>query len=148
MSRQTKRFVRHYVEMVIAMYLGMALLLPFDGLMWAFGIHTGDWSETAPAIPLAEMGVVMTLPMVAWMRYRGHGRRSCWEMAASMIIPTVAALILLATGLITDYHALMTVEHVAMFPGMLIAMLMRPDEYTCAHHHRSVVLAAEGARNV
>jgi flagellar biosynthetic protein FliP len=117
MSTKTKHFIRHYIEMVIAMYAGMILLIPFSGA------PTGA--------SLAMMGVAMTAPMVAWMRYRGHGWRPCAEMAASMVIPTIAVLFLLATGAVTGEMTLMTVEHVAMFPLMLVAMLIRPDEYTC-----------------
>ena len=38
MSRSTKHFVRHYVEMVVAMFLGMAVLgFPADRAMDAIG---------------------------------------------------------------------------------------------------------------
>jgi hypothetical protein len=135
MSTKTKTFIRHYVEMVIAMYVGMALLLPLDPIV-------GDWSDTAPGASLAAMGLAMTWPMVAWMRYRGHGWRPCWEMAASMIVPTTAALILLASGAVTGHGTLMTLEHVAMFPAMLLAMLARPGEYTSHAHHEPTTVTA------
>jgi hypothetical protein len=32
--------------------------------------------EDAPALSLLGMAVVMTVPMVGWMRYRGHGWQS------------------------------------------------------------------------
>ena len=127
---KTKHFIRHYAEMVVAMYVGMALLLPFDAIMGSLGVDSGDWMDTAPAASLTTMGVSMTVGMVAWMRYRGHGRLPCLEMSASMILPTIAAIGLLATGVVTDHGTLMTLEHVAMFPLMLAAMLLRPDEYT------------------
>ena len=79
--------------------------------------------------------------MVAWMRYRGHDWRPCWEMAASMIIPTIGAMSLLALGLVTDSGALMGLQHAVMFPAMLVAMLLRPHEYTCAHGHRAPATA-------
>jgi hypothetical protein len=56
--------------------------------------------------------------MVAWMRHRGHGWAPAWEMTASMFVPSFAAIALLA------------IQHVAMFPGMLVAMLLRRGEYT------------------
>jgi hypothetical protein len=107
--------------MVVAMYAGMALLLPFGHI-------------AAPAASLAAMGASMTVGMVAWMRYRGHGWRPCAEMSASMVLPTVVAIGLFATDVVSDDGVLMTLEHVAMFPLMLAAMLLRPDEYT-GHHH-------------
>lgn len=116
MNAKTKHFVRHYAEMVVAMYAGMAPLML---------VHI-----EATGASLAAMGSAMTAGMVAWMGYRGHGWRPCAEMAAAMVVPTVAALGLLAGGVITSEGTLMTLEHVAMFPLMLVAMLARPDEYT------------------
>jgi len=54
-------------------------------------------------------------------------------MAASMVI-TLAAIALLAAGVL-GFDALMGLEHVAMLLGMLIAMLLRVDEYTGHAHH-------------
>jgi hypothetical protein len=55
-------------------------------------------------------------------------------MAASMIIPTLAAIALLATGAL-GFGALMGLEYVAMLLGMLVAMLLQVDEYTGHAHH-------------
>jgi hypothetical protein len=87
-------------------------------------------------VMLLSMGLTMTVPMVAWMRYRGHAWRPTTEMAASMLIPTVVAMALVGTG-VMNQGAVMVVEHVAMLTGMLIAMLLRRDEYGGAHTHRS-----------
>ena len=51
-------------------------------------------------------------------------------MAASMFVPSIAAVALLWAGLVEGEHALMMVQHSAMFPAMLIAMLLRRSEYT------------------
>jgi hypothetical protein len=68
--------------------------------------------------------------MVAWMRHRGHGWAPAWEMTASMFVPSFAAIALLAGGLVEDSDTLLAIQHVAMFPGMLVAMLLRRGEYT------------------
>jgi hypothetical protein len=78
----------------------------------------------------------MTAPMIPWMRRRGHDWRPTLEMAASMVIPTLAMLALLAADLVTDAGVLLGIEHVAMLGGMLVAMLARRDEYS--HHHQTV----------
>ena len=133
-SAATRRFARHYLEMVAAMFLGMLVLGVPAG--WALGAVGSSWSELntdAPALMLLGMAVTMTVPMVAWMRYRGHGWRANTEMAASMLLPTFAAIALLEGGVVEDVGLLVVVEHVAMLLGMLVAMLLRPDEYT--HHH-------------
>ena len=118
-----RSFVRHYVEMVIAMFAGMLVL----------GAPASLLLEDPPhAVALLGMAVTMTIPMVAWMRFRGHGRQPCLEMSAAMFAPTLIAIALLGT---VDYMTLMGFEHVAMLLAMLGAMLARPSEYM-GHAHR------------
>jgi hypothetical protein len=132
----TKHFIRHYVEMVVAMFLGMAVLgVPAGWLMGGFGTSWSELSDSAPALMLLAMATTMTVPMVGWMVYRGHGRRANAEMSASMFLPTFAAIGLLATGVLTDLSALLIIEHIAMLLSMLAAMLLRPDEYRSHAHH-------------
>ncbi len=117
---KTRNFIRHYVEMVIAMLAGMAVLgMPLAAL------HT-DSTE----LELLGMAFSMTVPMVAWMRYRGHGWAPAADMTAAMFLPSFAAIALLWTGLVESTDTLMLIQHVAMFPAMLVAMLLRLDEYT------------------
>ena len=122
----TGRFVRHYLEMVIAMLVGMAVLgIPGLLALDAIGVDTD-----AAGVLLSGMAVSMTVPMVAWMRHRGHGRLQCWEMSAAMVVPTIGALALLEAGALGGAHAAMGVQHVVMFPAMLGVMLLRRGEYT------------------
>jgi hypothetical protein len=142
----TRHFVRHYVEMVIAMFLGMAILGVPAG--WALSAMGSSWSalnDDAPALMLLGMAVTMTVPMVAWMRYRGHGWRANTEMSASMFLPTFAVIALLGAGVVTDIGVLLVVEHVAMLLSMLAAMLLRPAEYTCGAHAHTQELSVEVA---
>jgi hypothetical protein len=135
MSPATRHFIRHYVEMVVAMFLGMVVLgIPGEGALHAVGTSTSALRTDAPAVVFLGMALTMTVPMVAWMRYRGHGWRPCWEMAASMFVPTFAVIGLMAGGIVDDFMTLMSIEHVAMFPSMLVAMLARPGEYTGGAH--------------
>jgi hypothetical protein len=123
-------FARHYVEMVVAMLLGM---LVAGGLLAVAGVDIGAWHTDAPAPMLLGMAFTMSVPMVAWMRHRGHGWAPAWEMTASMFLPSIAAIALLAGGLVVEHDALMTVQHAGMFAAMLVAMLLRRDEYTGSH---------------
>jgi flagellar biosynthetic protein FliP len=84
----------------------------------------------AAGVLLSGMALSMTVPMVAWMRHRGHGWLPCWEMTAAMIVPTIGALALLEAGVLDGAHAAMGVQHVVMFPAMLGVMLLRRGEYT------------------
>jgi hypothetical protein len=125
------RFVRHYAEMVVVMFAGMFVLMaPTGWLLSAFGTSL---SRLSPAMNMLEMALTMTVPMIAWMRYRGHAWLPSLEMAASMLIPTAAVIGLLSAGVATT-GALMVPEHVAMLACMLVAMLLRRDEYSGASH--------------
>jgi hypothetical protein len=114
-------FLRHYLEMVIVMFVGMGVVMAIAGM------------PENDTVALLYMGTSMTVPMLAWMRFRGHGWRPSLEMGAAMMAPTA-----IATGLVgtVDYDLLMGVEHVAMLLAMLGAMLHRRDEYTGHAHHR------------
>jgi flagellar biosynthetic protein FliP len=131
MNRSLIQFVRHYLEMVAAMFLGMGVLgVPLLLALGGFGLSSSEIKDEAPAAFLIGMTVVMTVPMVAWMRYRGHGWPASADMAAAMAVPTAALVALLGGGLVTDFGTLMMLEHVVMLPAMLVAMLLRVDEYT------------------
>ena len=127
MNASIRRFIRHYIEMVVVMVFGMfALGAPANAVVDTSG---------RPALMLAEMAVTMTLPMLAWMRLRGHAWRPCNEMAASMLLPAAAAIGLLQASLVTGTGVLMVLEHAVMLASMLLAMLLRYDEYA-GHDHR------------
>jgi flagellar biosynthetic protein FliP len=134
MSTPIRHFIRHYVEMVAAMFAGMIVLgIPAEGLLRLAGTSSG---RLAPGVMFLEMALIMTIPMVALMRLRGHAWRPCWEMSASMFLPTFAAIGLLWAGA-GDQDALMLLEHAVMLPAMLVAMLLRFDEYAgCGHTAR------------
>ena len=135
-SPATRQFVRHYVEMLVAMVAGMIVLGgPATVVLGAAGMSSSELRTDYPSLMLLGMAVVMTVPMVAWMRYRGHGWAANTEMAASMIVPTLFVIGLLAAGAVTDYHALMGTQHTIMFPAMFGVMLLRRDEYSHGHQH-------------
>jgi hypothetical protein len=137
-----RTFIRHYIEMVVVMFVGMLVLgLPGEAALKAIGSGTSELRHDAPSLVFLGMAATMTIPMVAWMRYRGHRWRPTLEMAASMVIPTLIAVALLAAGALS-FEALMGFEHVVMLLGMLAAMLLRVDEYTSHAHHGHDLLAA------
>jgi flagellar biosynthetic protein FliP len=128
-----KHFIRHYLEMVAAMFIGMAVLgLPAGWLMSAFGT---SWGDLSPELMFLSMATTMTIPMVGWMAYRGHGLRANAEMSASMFVPTFAVIGVMWAGALTDTGALMVIEHMAMLLCMAGVMLLRPAEYL--HHDRA-----------
>ena len=132
-NRPAAHFARHYAEMVVAMFAGMIVLgMPAWLALSGLGV---ELANDAPAAMLLGMGITMTVPMVAWMRYRGHGWGASNEMAASMMIPTFGVVALLAAGLLEETGTLLAIQHVVMFPAMLAVMFLRVEEYTHAHAH-------------
>ena len=132
-----RHFARHYGEMVLVMFLGMAVLgLPAG---WALGAAGSSWSELStdsPELMLALMAFTMVVPMSAWMYRMGHGWRPNVEMALSMIVPTIGVIGLSASGIVEDVGALLTIEHVVMLAGMFGVMVARPEEYSGHHSHQ------------
>jgi flagellar biosynthetic protein FliP len=111
------RFAGHFVEMQLAMGVGMALGGPL-------GISGVAGTELRAALWL----VAMILPMVAWMRFRGMPWRPTNEMSAAMAIPVLAALPLYWAGLI-GASTVIGIEHMSMAPAMLVLMAVRRSDY-------------------
>ncbi len=125
MKRPVLRFVGHYVEMVVAMFVGMGLLaLPWM-LVWP-GLSDHPVPDTL------VMAANMAIGMAAWMAIRGHDRRLIVEMSVAMVAPFVVLLAPLATGAITADTLRMT-GHMLMFLTMLAAMLLRRQDYSHLH---------------
>jgi flagellar biosynthetic protein FliP len=115
-------FVRHYLEMVLAMAAGMMAYAMLFGRGMAF---TGYRDE-------ALMAAFMTVPMVAWMRYRGHTWRQAAEMAAAMVVPMAVVVILGAGRPGVSDRAIGVASHAAMLLGMLALMVVRRADYAHA----------------
>jgi hypothetical protein len=121
-----RRFVRHYVEMVVAMVVGMAVV--GAGVRGALALAGLEIPTQYPELTALEMAFDMSVGMVAWMRYRGHGWASILEMAGAMFVPAIALFPLLWLGVISG-DSLILLEHVAMLPLMWLVMLRRRSEY-------------------
>lgn len=135
------RFALHYLAMVLAMAFGMFV---FGGALHvALAVAGVEYTMARfPELVILEMGATMTLGMAGWMYLRRHRPRIVLEMSAAMLAPAVAVIPLVALGAMSAGTA-MLVEHVAMFPLMLAAMLWRRDEYSGRH-----VRQARGPRRV
>ena len=78
------------------------------------------------------MAFNMTLPMVLWMRHRGHSWDRGGEMAAAMFVPALALLVLFWVGVIPK-GTVVPLQMVLMLPAMILVMLYRVDEYSAPH---------------
>jgi hypothetical protein len=121
-------FTLHFFEMCMPMCIGWAVGdLVYVAVAEPLGSSAPfrDW----PALSLAIVTFNMTLPMVAWMRFRGMATRPTAEMAAGMIV--LALLLLFAGWLgIAAMKTLPWLAHGLMMPAMLVPMLLRVELYT------------------
>ncbi len=120
-GRAAWHFTRHYLEMVVAMLVGMIVLGPAEDLVWPALTARAD-------VGVMVMATNMAVGMGAWMRFRGHSWRGIAEMSASMYVPFAVLLLPFWAGAIGE-GALMTWGHILMLPAMALVMLLRPAEY-------------------
>jgi len=123
-GRRIRSFAQHYLEMVVAMFVGMAALGAREAWLWPGLSGRTD-------VGVLVMATNMSIGMAAWMKVRGHSWRGIAEMSASMYLPFVVLLVPFWAGTVGE-HVVMTWGHVLMFPAMALAMALRPHEY--AHH--------------
>lgn len=134
-ARSTRIFVRHALEMTVAMMLGMCVLGAAFGAIHVAVFGAGfdrAWHEHTELAVFA-MTFNMTLPMVAWMRHRGHGWNACGEMAIAMFVLAVALLALFWLG-VASGQVILPLEMALMLPAMLVVMLVHLDEYAGRPH--------------
>ena len=97
-KHRQSHFWRHYLQMTAVMVVGMiatgAIFLSIVGLK--------TWDELTfqyPTQALVAMAAGMSIPMVAWMLYRGMGRKNSYEMALAMLLPVIPFLCLVWFGI-------------------------------------------------
>jgi hypothetical protein len=119
------QFVLNFVEMVLAMAVGMALFGRVRNALVDQG-YTALIDRTS-----VDFQIWMNVFMVLWMRARGHRWRHGIEMGGAMVVPTACVILLCRVGL-TDVLPWFTtgLTGVAMFGGMLAYMLHRRDMYS------------------
>jgi hypothetical protein len=120
-----RKLAVHYVEMVIAMAIGMVALHP----VWTFAFDALGWSAVLdrPEPMALVMATNMTVAMSAWMKFRGHGWRSIVEMGAAMYLPFVVLFVPLWAGVLSE-DGMFLWGHVLMLFAMAGAMAIRPHE--------------------
>ena len=138
-------FIRHYIEMVLAMAIGMFALMPLSAyaLQAAGAPHLLDHAE-----PMAlSMATDMAIGMGAWMAFRRHGWRHIAAMTAAMYRPFVILFPATVAGAMTT-GTMMLAGHVLMLAAMLAVMLRRRDHYGYRRPARPAVSGAAGHGSV
>jgi hypothetical protein len=124
-------FWRHFLAMLGVMMAGMVA----SAAVFLTIVHL-TWDEATVSYPTASLLVIaagMSVPMAAWMLYRGMGRRNSAEMAAVMVVPVIPFLCLVwfdvtTSGLCGPYCVIAIIS-------MLGLMLYRRAEYATGVHH-------------
>ena len=110
-----RRLVRHYLEMVGAMVVGMVVLGGAVSVFCAVTGHEDLLDHAGATAPI--MATDMTVGMVVWMRYRGHGWAATREMAAAMYVPLALLIVPFWAGVLPG-GGLLGAMHVLMLPAM------------------------------
>lgn len=138
LAKQMLNFGRHFLEMCVAMCVGGAALnaLVFAGIPALTG--GGDLRSQFPELSLIVIAILLTVPMAAWMRFRGMASRPTLEMSgvaialAALLIGGAWTGIAPASILAIGFGRFCSIACV----GMFAVMLFRLDLYTgrSGHH--------------
>ena len=128
------RFVVHFVEMWIAMLVGMQIFMGIPGVM-----------ALPSLLHQTGMALSMSVPMVVWMRVRGHGWRHGIDMAVAMVVPWGIVEGLVALGAAEALPWLPESGTAAMAMGMLGFMLFHREHYAGGAHHQHAAAHSESS---
>lgn len=150
------RFLLHFAEMCIAMEAGMLIFhaLPIGNPLRDFVNQVlaprgyKAVSNIDLDVHLLGMWVFMTVPMVLWMRIRGHGWRHGADMAGAMLAPTLLCIGLCWLGLDEIMPWLPASSMPAMLVAMLALMLFQRTHYTWSAPRKTQDAASLIARDV
>ena len=120
-------FWRHFLQMFAAMVVGMIA----TGAIFLSVVGAKTWDEVTTEYPnqaLLAMAAGMSIPMVAWMTYRGMGRRRSLEMAAAMVLPVVPFLCLVWFDVTASAQC--GAYCLATIAAMLGVMFYRREDYS------------------
>jgi len=130
-TSERHNLIRHYLEMVLAMILGMAVLGALVSLAFAVLGCSNLLHHIGLRAPI--MATNMSIGMAVWMRHRGHGLPATAEMVGAMCAPLLVLLVPFWFGVLPD-GAVLGPMHLLMLPAMALVMLFHREEY--AHGHR------------
>ena len=121
-TRAALRFAGHYLEMVLAMGIGMMALAPLWRLAWP-GI------ADHPGLETLTMALDMTLAMGGWMRLRRHAWPHIARMSVAMNLGFALVLPAYWAGALSA-GAMESLGHGLMLVLMALAMLPTPFRRT------------------
>jgi len=133
--RPVGRFAAHLAEMCMAMCAGaIALSLLFFGAANLLGYD--DLTRTAPALSVFVIALNLSVPMAAWMRYRGMDWEPTLEMAGSTMVVGIALIVAYWLDLVAR-DSLVEIQTSLACPVMFAVMLARFRLYSTSHSAHS-----------
>jgi hypothetical protein len=135
---QVGHFLRHYVEMCLAMCFGLLLSVL---LFWAaaqFGYP--DLRQQLPELSILLIAFLLALPMAAWMLLRGMEWRPTLEMSGATFGLGIVLSGLAWLGVLPRSSLLQISLCCLACPLCFVVMLLRLDLYTGrkGHHMQAV----------
>jgi hypothetical protein len=128
---QESHFWRHFLAMFGVMLAGM-----ISSAAVFLTIVQQTWDEATVSYPTASLLVIaagMSVPMGAWMLYRGMGWRNAIEMAAVMVLPVIPFLCLVWFGVTASAQC--GLYCLISIVAMLGLMHHRHGEYSTGQPH-------------
>jgi hypothetical protein len=131
--KKVGHFLWHYVQMCIACCVGgVTLGIAFFGGAALLGYP--DLIIQAPFFSTLVLAIILTIPMVGWMRFRHHGWRPTLEMGSATMGLGVVLIGMGLLGLI-PMSDIFEWEASLCCPTMLVPMLFRYKLYTGSMGH-------------
>jgi hypothetical protein len=126
-------FIKHLLEMCLSMCMGgIPLIVLF--FVGAATIGYPDLFQRAPEFSVLVVGFILSLPMIAWMRFRRHDWRPTLEMASTSMLLGIVLAGLGWLGILPGSSLFEWLTGLAC-PLMLIPMFFRSDLYTGRSGH-------------
>lgn len=132
------RFAAHVLEMCMAMCLGAVTL---NVMIWGGAALLGytDLTQQFPELSALIIALTLSMPMAAWMRFRGHDWHHTIEMSGATALVGVLLIGGFWLGVISQ-HGLIEWQIRLACPVMVAVMLLRAGFYCQTHTaHRSTV---------
>jgi hypothetical protein len=125
------RFLLHLAEMCAVM-CGSGFVLSVLFFEAAALLGFTELPQTAPEMSVLVIAINLSVPMAAWMRYRGMA----WRPTLEMTVPTLATGVLLVVAYWLDLVAassLIEIQTSLACPVMVAVMLLRFRLYSAPH---------------
>jgi hypothetical protein len=133
--QSTGRFALHFLEMCAVMCLGAFVLsVLFFGAAGLLGYP--DLPQQYPELSVLVIAINLSVPMAAWMRFRGMDWQPTLEMAGSTMVVGLLLIAAYWLGIIAQ-SSLIEVQTSLACPLMLAVMLFRFPLYSGHQGHRA-----------